>query len=110
MSFGVGSAHNNAIEMRGPMGPSSSKSCFGIPWVHERFQGRLKYMRSPELSHGFFQCPVHSSQHFLRLDARPVLTCRCTRLLEPTEKHAVATFSLKLQVQSLPAFSRCAIE
>ena len=40
----IRSAHSNAIEMRGPIGPSASKSCLGMPCVHERFHGRLKYM------------------------------------------------------------------
>ena len=35
--------------------------------------------------------------------------CSSTRLELPREKQAVATFSLKLQVQSRPAFSLCAM-
>ena len=100
------SAQSSAIEMRGPHLPSAPSSCGGMPWFHERFHLSLKYMSSPELIHGFEHEPPHSAQHFLRYESLSVSAWIMIRRDEPSEKHAVATFSLNEHVQSRPARSR----
>ena len=106
---GSASAHNNAIEIRGPIVPSLSTSCFGIPWVHRAFHLSLKYMRSPECKNGLLDTPTHSSQHlfFLLHSPPPRWAFNFTRRLLPKEKQAVATLFLNEHVQSRPAFARC---
>jgi hypothetical protein len=39
------SAQSSAMEIRGPISPSASVSCLGMPCVHVRFHSLLKYLQ-----------------------------------------------------------------